>query len=408
MSVLTVAEKISAISIKFYLTQPFFGSIITRLRPRKSDEWLETAAVDGRNFYYNEEFFKKLSFEEAEFVIAHEVMHCVYDHMGRGEYLDKEIYNWAADYCINLELKDFKIGKVPTSIGVLIDEKYRGMYSEEVYSILKKQRDKDLKQLLKQIGEGNFDVHLEDPDSDGCDNDTDKNEDGPGGCKGPERYTKADLGKISEEIKNAIIQGASLTKDAGKEVPGGIRKFITELTEPEIDWKSQLNAQIQSLMKGDYTWSRPSRKSWSCGFYLPGQEPEPKIDLHICIDTSGSISESMLRDFLSEVKGIMEQYAAFTIQLWCFDTRVYTICNYDENCIEDLNDFKMEGGGGTQFECNWDYLEENQIIPEKFIMFTDGYPCGSWGDPNYCDSIFVVHGDKNLLAPFGITIHYPK
>ena len=45
-------------------------------------------------------------------------------------------------------------------------------------------------------------------------------------------------------------------------------------------------------------------------------------------------------------------------------------------------------------------------MPKKLIMFTDGYPWGSWGDENYCDTVFVIHGAKDIEAPFGVTAHY--
>jgi hypothetical protein len=43
-------------------------------------------------------------------------------------------------------------------------------------------------------------------------------------------------------------------------------------------------------------------------------------------------------------------------------------------------------------------------------MFTDGYPWNSWGDDDYCDTVFLVHShpDKNLQAPFGTTVHYEE
>ena len=60
--------------------------------------------------------------------------------------------------------------------------------------------------------------------------------------------------------------------------------------------------------------------------------------------------------------------------------------------------------------ANWTYMKEQDIQPKKFIMFTDGYAWDSWGDPDYCETIFIIHSnsDKNLQGPFGITAHYDK
>ena len=75
-----------------------------------------------------------------------------------------------------------------------------------------------------------------------------------------------------------------------------------------------------------------------------------------------------------------------------------------------MTDYKLKGGGGTEFMCNWEYMKENDIQPKKFIMFTDGYPWGQWGEEDYCDTVFVIHGyhDKNFEAPFGVTTHYEE
>ena len=125
---------------------------------------------------------------------------------------------------------------------------------------------------------------------------------------------------------------------------------------------------------------------------------------------SGSIGNAQAEDFLGEVKGIMEQYAAYNIKLWCFDTKVYNEQEFTADGGEDLTEYEVMGGGGTDFDANWIYMKEHDIVPKKFIMFTDGYPWSSWGDDDYCDTVFLVHShpDKNLQAPFGTTVHYEE
>jgi len=125
---------------------------------------------------------------------------------------------------------------------------------------------------------------------------------------------------------------------------------------------------------------------------------------------SGSIGDVQGRDFLSEVKGIMEEYQDYNIKLWCFDTKVYNEQDFVGDDGNDLLDYQIMGGGGTDFDCNWEYMKETGHVPKKFIMFTDGYPWGSWGDENYCDTIFIIHSnrDKSLQSPFGLTAHYEE
>jgi predicted metal-dependent peptidase len=132
------------------------------------------------------------------------------------------------------------------------------------------------------------------------------------------------------------------------------------------------------------------------------------IDVAIALDMSGSIGDDQARDFLSEIKGIMDEYKDYNIKLWCFDTQVYNEEDFSADGGTDLMDYEIMGGGGTDFDVNWNYMKENDYVPKKFIMFTDGYPWSSWGDDEYCDTVFVIHSNynKDIQAPFGITTHY--
>jgi predicted metal-dependent peptidase len=139
---------------------------------------------------------------------------------------------------------------------------------------------------------------------------------------------------------------------------------------------------------------------------MPGSDWDKEIDICVAIDASGSMSDSMLRDILSEVKGIMESYTSFRLHLWSFDTDVYNAEVFTPENLDDIVDWEVGGGGGTTFEANWEYMKENEIIPKKFVMFTDGYPGMGWGDENYCDTLFIIHGSTTIEAPFGITAYY--
>jgi predicted metal-dependent peptidase len=134
------------------------------------------------------------------------------------------------------------------------------------------------------------------------------------------------------------------------------------------------------------------------------------IDICVAIDMSGSITNTQAQIFLSEVKGIMEEYKDYKIKLWCFDTEVYNEADFSADDGSDLLDYEVAGGGGTEFMVNWTYMKEHDIVPKKFIMFTDGYAWDSWGDENYCETVFIIHShhDKNLQGPFGVTAHYDE
>jgi predicted metal-dependent peptidase len=136
--------------------------------------------------------------------------------------------------------------------------------------------------------------------------------------------------------------------------------------------------------------------------------PDTTIDVAIAIDMSGSIGDEDAKTFLSEVKGIMDQYEDFKITLFCFDTEIYNCQVITQDNAMDLLEYEPMGGGGTDFEACFNFMKEQGIEPKKFIMFTDGYPCGSWGDENYCDTLFIVKGNTSAEAPFGQTVIYEK
>ena len=383
-------EKLITARIGLLLKHSFYGNLATRLQLLNADDWCPTAATDGRRFYYNSEFVCGLTTRQVEFLFSHEVLHVVYDHMGRRGNRDPRLFNCANDYAVNQDLVDHKIGEMIKPC--LYDSKYAGKSSEEIYDELYENAEKiDLNQLLKQL----LDEHL-DGEGDG---------DGDGeGNGGRPKLSKEELKAIRDEIKEAVLSAAQAS-GAG-DLPGGVKRLIESLTQPKMNWREILRQQIESQFKSDFSWMRPSRRGWHVDAVLPGMKPGEMIDIAVAIDTSGSMTQEMLRDILSEIKGIMEQYEEFRIDIWTFDTQVYNHQVFTNDNVNDIVNYEPMGGGGTMFECNWEYMKDIGLEPKRFVVFTDGYPCGSWGEENYCDTIFIVHGNKTIQAPFGITAHY--
>lgn len=393
-----IVEKLITARIGLLLRHPFFGNLATRLKLVDATEWCGTLATDGRHFYYNNDFVHALTPKECEFGFAHEVLHNVFDHMGRRESRDPKLSNIAADYAANQILKDERIGEVPRMIQIYQDNKYRGWSYEQIYEEIEKNA---IKIDISSLGEL-LDEHLDgDGDGDGEGEDGEEKE-----GKGRPKLTAEEKKKIRDEIKEAMVAAAQAA-GAGK-VPAGIARMIQTFTEPKMDWRQMLRMNIQSIFKSNFSFIRPNRKSQHCGAVLPGMMNEETIDVSVCIDMSGSISDTMARDFLSEVKGIMEEYKDFKLDLWCFDTDVYAYKQFTGDTADEINEYQCQGGGGTDFDVNFQFMKDNDINPKKFIMFTDGYPCGSWGDEDYCDTLFIVHGNNSIVAPFGQTAHYEQ
>ena len=398
-----IIDKLTTARVGLLLKAPFFGNMATRMQLIQADEWCPTAATNGRNFYYNTKFVEKLSVKKLEFLFGHEICHCVFDHFGRVGSRDRQLSNIAQDYAVNQILVDERIGEKITEVKICYDARYRGMAWEEIYDELWEKAEKiSMPDLLKQLGDL-LDEHINEDGSGPGKEGKDGDKDGKGGIPG---MTKEEAQQIRDEIKEAMIQSAAAA-GAGK-TPAGIQRLIKDMTEPKISWRDLVRQEIQSIIRNDYTFSRPSRKGQMSGAILPGMKEATTIDVGICIDMSGSIGEEDATVFLSEVKGIMDQYEDFKINLWCFDTAIYNHKEISQDNSHDLEEYEPQGGGGTDFEVNWEFMKDNGIAPKKFIMFTDGYPCGSWGDEDYCDTIFIVKGNTEAEAPFGQTVIYEK
>jgi predicted metal-dependent peptidase len=319
--------------------------------------------------------------KECEFGFAHEVLHNVFDHMGRCESRDKRLANVAMDYAVNQICKDDGLGKFPKFINVYQDNKYRGWSFEQIYEDI---YEKATKIDIGTLGDM-LDEHL----------------DGGEDSNGP-TISDEDRKQIRDEIKEAMVSAAQ----AAGTVPEGVKRLIKDLTEPKIDWREMLRMNIQSILKSNFSFSRVNRKSQMCGAVLPGMINEETIDVCCAIDMSGSISDRQATDFVSEVKGIMDEYQDFKLKLWCFDTKIYNYEEFTGDNASDILTYKVKGGGGTDFDANFKFMKDNEINPKRFIMFTDGYPCGSWGDEVYCETIFVIHGNETIVPPFGQYSYY--
>lgn len=380
-----IIDKIIVARVGLLLRHPFFGNMATRLKIQDGSDWCKTAATDGRSIFFNREFFEPLTTKQIEFVIAHEILHNVFDHMGRRENRNHKIFNIAADYCVNGQLIRDRIGDNITSIQIFHDPKYYGWSAEQVYDEIFQKMDEEELEKLGQL----LDEHIDWENNDGS---------------GRPSYSKEDLKAIRDEIREATMQAAQAA-GAGN-TPASVARMIKDLTEPKMNWREILRQQIQSVIRNDYTFMRPNRKGWHMNAILPGTNFDETIDICVAIDMSGSIGDAQAKDFLTEIKGIMDEYKDFKLKLWCFDTLVYNEADFDGYNADEFMNYEVKGGGGTDFDANWNYMKDNDINPKKFIMFTDGYPWSSWGDENYCDTVFIIHGNNSIVPPFGEYAYY--
>jgi len=395
-----VEEKLVKAAVSLLIKHPFFGQMVPHLKRVRAEDWCDTAATDGRNFFYNPAFIHALSTQETVFLYAHEVLHNCFEHHIRRGGRDSRLWNVAADFAINLILADNHIGKqIP---GTLLDQNFRDLSAEQIYDKIKDELDKNNQyggMTLDEMVDKLLDEHLSGSPDDGKNGDDDKGKKG----KRPnmDNMTEEERQKLRDEIKSQLMAAA---QNCAGNVPKGMDRLIEGLSSPKMNWREILRTQIQSTIRSDYSFLSPSKKGLSSPFRIPGMKRDETLDICVGIDASGSIDVDDLKAFLSEIAGIMSQYSDYQIHVWSYDTQVYNpeIFRADEG--RDISTYHVKGGGGTDFNASYNYMKDNSIDAKIYINFTDLYPCGGFGDSSYCDTIFVVRGENKTHAPFGVTV----
>jgi predicted metal-dependent peptidase len=330
--------------------------------------------------------------KEVEFLVGHEVLHVVYDHMGRRGTRDPQLWNVADDYAVNADLKRHKVGEFITTVPCLYETKYDGMSAEAIYDDLYDKADKiSLDDLVDKMLDDHIDGD-DDGDGDG------EGEEGEGRGKRP-KMSKEEREQVRQEMKQAILAAAQSAE--GGTVPKGVERLIKHATNPVMPWRELIQSNLTSAIRNDYSWTRPNRKGWHMDAVMPGMTPGEEIDVTIAIDMSGSISTKQGQAFLAEVAGMMDAFDGYKLHVFCFDTEVYNPQDFTSENMDTVDEYELQGGGGTDFDSIFEYLKSEAIEPKRLIVFTDGYPCGSWGDSNYCDTTWVIHGDPDPNPPFG-------
>ena len=405
-------EKLKAARVRMVMKHPFWAQFAVNMRLINADAWCETAATNGKDFFYNTDFILDLDgIDQVVFLFAHETLHCVYDHVNRTGDRIRMLANVAQDYVINADLVQSNVGKLlPEGC---YERKYYGWNFERVYDDLMK--DAKIQEMtMEELADMLIDDHLinesgsgsgGDQEGDGK-GDIEDNGDGTGVSKSRPKMTEEEREEMKQQIRDTLINAAA-SQQAGS-LPANLERLIKELREPVMNWKDLIDVAIPSLQKDDYSYTRINKKYASAGLVFPGVSEGERIDVAVAIDTSGSISQDQLEEMFSEVVGLMEMYDDYIVRIWQFDTDTYNYAEFTKYNQDEIEEYELKGGGGTDFEANWKLMKDNEIEPQLFIMFTDGYPWNSWGDPEYCDTLFIINNeyDHSIEAPFGRTAYY--
>jgi predicted metal-dependent peptidase len=320
-----------------------------------------TAQTNGVDVVYDRAFVDNLNDKQLAFLILHENMHKAYRHLVVWQSLRKKnakLANMACDYVINLQIRDYdpnnEMTDFPTdaqgNVLGLIDERFRGMDSAQVFKILEEDQ---------QGGGGGGQG---------------EGKDSLDGHEWDEAQDMSDQSKeeVAKEIEQALRQGSMLVGKMG----GNVSREIGDMLVPKIDWREALRDFVKTAMQGKdkTTWKRLHKRYIASDLIMPSSYSEQVGGIAIGVDTSGSIGGEELNQFLSEVKSICDEVSPEQIDLLYWDTHVASRETYQGNELSNLvESTKPAGGGGTQPACVPKYMKKHDIRPECLIILTDGY-----------------------------------
>jgi len=324
---------------------PFFASLIL-FAPIIESQSIDTAATDGRNILINNKFFSSLKSSEQNAVMLHEVLHLALLHVFRMNSRNPEVWNIAADIVVN-DLIDLNTSfKLPKE--AIRDKSFRKKSVEYVYEQLIKNKTR-----LKL-----YNLHNPDLLSNKIDVTQTKQVDEN------EQYEIENYWKDNIQV---LQKSAEINKYKGS-IPGGMEAEIATVLEPEVDWRIAL---WKFVAKTPSDFDEYDRRFFHRGLYLEGLESE-SINVSVCIDTSGSVSDQLLEQFLGELKGILRSYPHVKCDLFYADYSLHG--PYEIDSIEGIP--KIIGRGGTSFKPFFNYIKKNndQLNSNKALIYlTDGF-----------------------------------
>ncbi len=387
-------EKIQKAKAKLMLEHPYFGTIASALKLEQNNELL-TFLSDGEALRYNSEYIDRLEVAEVEFVMANGAMHTVLKHQDRIAGRTKWLWQAATDYVVNSMLVNNGM-QLPEYANY--EEKFNGMYAEEVYQMLSDEmmdNNLSMQEQIEQVVEGD-DVHNENmyaqeesiaspdaPESRYDKNSTDKEEVSP----------SQNSEMLNEELKEQFEQIFQKLNRQGT-LPKDLKFVVPEYFSHKVDWREFLYGYIAAYAKSTYSFVPPNMKYLYRGIYLPSLSSD-LLRIVIAVDTSGSVDELLLAEFLGEVNSIMQSYPNYEIDLITADAKIqsHKVFLPGENVT-----YEVSGGGGTDFRPVFEYIDQHINYPTLLLYFTDGMGTFPQDEPSY-DVMWVMPETKEV--PFG-------
>jgi len=412
---LSIETKLSAARTRLIIDKPFLGALVLRLPIILADpEWCRTTATDARSFYYNPEFIEQLSLSETEFVLAHEALHCALSHFARREHRLKHRWDIACDYAINPIL--IKEGlKAPP--GTLSESSYEGMTAEEIYPYIEdKENEETLDQHIYDDNESSSQNQNNNPPSQppkspdesnqgqqgqqpppqgGSQPEQDPQQQGGQGASQPPPLGHEERESLNVQWQQRLAGAAQQALQAGK-MDGDMARLVDFLLQPRLPWRMLLARYMSGIARDDYSYTRPSTRRGDPAIFPSLRSSQ--AELVVAVDTSGSVHEDELNEFVSEIDAIKGQIRA-RITLVACDSKLADSCPW---VYEPWEEFvlpkSIAGGGGTDFVPVFDWVNTQDRPPDLVVYFTDAE--GRFPDvmPNY-PVLWLIKG--KLPVPWG-------
>ena len=416
MSEDAVEKKLAAARTRLILDKPFLGALVMRLPMVAADpSWCQNAATDARKFYYNRNYIKELSLQQVQFVLAHEALHCALSHFARRQHRNKHRWDVACDFAINPLLIHDGLIPVPEALNL---PQYDGMTAEEIYPLIDENTDQEpMDQHLydnerSDDGQSSPQNKSEDEgDSDkkkGNDGDQpkDQSQKNSGGNSGqpdtqqngasrPPPLTENERETLAVQWQQRMAGAAQQAMQAGK-LGGAMARMVDHLLQPQLPWRMLLARYMTAVARDDYSFMRPSNRREGDAI-LPSLR-STQAELTVTLDTSGSISDKEMQEFISEINAIKGQVRARLSVLAC-DAEVNQQCPWQFEPWEEVKlPEHMKGGGGTDFRPPFEFVDKQDHQPDLMVYFTDAEGEFPQNPPPY-PVIWLVKG-KNPV-PWG-------
>jgi predicted metal-dependent peptidase len=394
-----ILTKLSAARTRLIMERPFLGALVMHLPLKVGGEGCTTTGTDAQAFYFNPGFIENLSLAQTQFVLAHEAMHCAMGHPHRRNHRVKRRWDVACDHAVNLIL--IEEGLKPPLHGILADQNFMTLSAEEIYPL-----------IPEDTPEESFDQHLFDSDNEsGASPDENERQDNPdageAGGQGkegqseaeekqgsgsqasqkPNELSPAEREELAEQWKNRLAAAAQAARQAGK-LSQSMMRWVDGLLAPSLPWRALLARFFAVNQRDDYSWRRPSRREGDA--LLPRLSSEG-IEVVAAIDTSGSISDDELRQFVTELDALKGQVRARVTLLAC-DNHVADAAPWEFEPWDTMElPAELSGGGGTDFRPVFDWVEHENRSPNMLVYFTDAEGDFPKTPPNY-PVIWLVKG----------------